>query len=198
MICLPLWSVEECRVDKRVHVQKSSTTSKPLMSATFWLSDNGLNHFFACWSETATSGSGSEAIAPGGDKKVKVEVGYSLRSEDLGPLLHGEWGCEKHCNRLPSLRWAKCSLNHLLDHESSRSRVLTDSMFLTLTNYLRSSTSAGPLNAVPLMIKMLRLTRKDDEVTLDLGKIRSFCKVILIQAMTMSQDKKVSGSGASC
>jgi hypothetical protein len=178
--CVPLWTTVECDIGKKVFSSKKGAGDCKGFMVSLWSSRSLLGTFFGSPHEVSRIDPGS--AKPNVSEGVPEQI-YGLKYDTLN-VLSGEWVNEEDVCANKSLTWATSLLNYLLDNQSTRCRALTASVFTSVLNYIRSAGASGPLQAIPLLIRLVRLAHLEG-IELPIAGLESLCKCIIQRAVTM-------------
>jgi hypothetical protein len=178
--CVPIWTTVECDIGKKVFSSKKGAGDCKGFMVSLWSSRSLLGTFFGSPHEVSRIDPGS--AKPNVSEGVPDQI-YGLKYDTLN-VLSGEWVNEEDVCANKSLTWATSLLNYLLDNQSTRCRALTASVFTSVLNYIRSAGASGPLQAIPLLIRLVRLAHLEG-IELPIAGLESLCKCIIQRAVTM-------------
>ena len=178
--CVPIWATTDCDIGRNAFSSKKGSPDSKTYTFSLWNSRNLLGTFFGSPYEVVrmTSGVSKTNLCDGVPKKV-----FGLKYDTLNAL-SGEWVHEEDVRSSKSLLWATSVLNYLLDNQSTRKRTLTAPLFSSVVDYIRSAGASGPLQAVPLLIRLVRLAYAEN-VELCMDSIKGLCNSILLKALNM-------------
>lgn len=178
--CVPTWATTECDIGRNAFSSKKGSPDSKTYTFSLWNSRNLLGTFFGSPYEVVrmTSGVSKTNLCDGVPKKI-----FGLKYDTLNAL-SGEWVHEEDVRSSKSLLWATSVLNYLLDNQSTRKRTLTAPLFSSVVDYIRSAGASGPLQAVPLLIRLVRLAYAEN-VELCMDSIKGLCNSILLKALNM-------------
>ena len=178
--CVPIWATTDCDIGRNAFSSKKGSPDSKTYTFSLWNSRNLLGTFFGSPYEVArmTSAVSKTNLCDGVPKKA-----FGLKYDTLNAL-SGEWVHEEDVRSSKSLLWATSVLNYLLDNQSTRKRTLTAPLFSSVVDYIRSAGASGPLQAVPLLIRLVRLAYAEN-VELCMDSIKGLCNSILLKALNM-------------
>lgn len=178
--CVPVWATTDCDIGKNAFSSKKGSSDSKTYTFSLWHSRNLLGTFFGSPYEVVrmTTGVSKPNVCDGVPKKI-----FGLKYDTLNAL-SGEWVHEEDVRSSKSLLWATSMLHYLLDNQSTRKRALTAPLFSSVVDYIRSAGASGPLQAVPLLIRLIRLAYAEN-VELCMDSIKGLCNSILLKALNM-------------
>lgn len=178
--CVPVWATTDCDIGKNAFSSKKGSSDSKTYTFSLWHSRNLLGTFFGSPYEVVrmTTGVSRPNVCDGVPKKT-----FGLKYDTLNAL-SGEWVHEEDVRSSKSLLWATSMLHYLLDNQSTRKRALTAPLFSSAVDYIRSAGASGPLQAVPLLIRLVRLAYAEN-VELCMDSIKELCNSILLKALGM-------------
>jgi hypothetical protein len=178
--CVPVWATTDCDIGKNAFSSKKGSSDSKTYTFSLWHSRNRLGTFFGSPYEVVrmTTGVSKPNVCDGVPKNI-----FGLKYDTLNAL-SGEWVHEEDVRSSKSLLWATSMLHYLLDNQSTRKRALTAPLFSSVVDYIRSAGASGPLQAVPLLIRLVRLAYAEN-VELCVDSIKGLCNSILLKALNM-------------
>ena len=179
--CVPDWAARESALGGKIYGAKKGGGESKNFNISLWASRSGLGLFFGSPHELRRSPTGAVDQVDGVPETI-----FALKSRGVHAALTGEWADEIDVLTRPSLSWSIGLLNFLLDNNSTRGRALSATMFCAVVTYIRSAAAAAPLQAVPLLIRMIRMAQ-ETALELPMHLIEGLCKAILLKAVSKSQ-----------
>jgi hypothetical protein len=184
-MCLPLWAVSQCTLDKRVFTSRKAMSiggKDKNCAAAIWTTSSGLGTFVANPTESLRG----EISKTETDVDVVV-YGYTLKEhQSIISIMAGEWIREDVVSTHGSLSWCNCILRNALNHPMTRKYAVTTAMFTLLVNYLKSSLAPNPFKAVDMLVQLIRSAYCSNYalVTLPISELDSLCKSVLAKAVS--------------
>ena len=179
--CVPEWATRESALGGKIYGAKKGGGESKNFNISLWASRSGLGLFYGSPHELRRSPTGGADQVDGVPETI-----FALKNRGIHAALTGEWADEIDVLTRPSLSWSIGLLNFLLDNNSTRGRALSSSMFCAVVTYIRSAAAAAPLQAVPLLIRMIRMAQ-ETSLELPMHLIEGLCKAILLKAVSKSQ-----------